>query len=53
MMNEQECEREKKLLSVFRQYRNIYLKSIIYSVNIVPSGGYLNLTTPSPDTSTH
>jgi hypothetical protein len=52
MMNEQECE-SKKLLLVLRQHRSIYLKSIIYSVNIVPLGGYLGLPTPSPDISTH
>jgi len=43
----------KRLLTVVRQYRGIYLKSVIFSVNIAPSGGYLSLPTPSPDISTH
>jgi len=50
MMKGQESEK-KRLLTVLRQYRSIYLKSMIYSVNIVPSGGYLSLPTPSPDIS--
>jgi hypothetical protein len=45
MVNGQECEK-KRLSTVLRQYRNIHLNPTIYSVNIVPSGGYLSLPTP-------